>query len=59
MEIDFILLHGQLRPLREAATGEIGLIILEEGVTGHLPELDRQPGAAVFTAGLIPATCES
>jgi hypothetical protein len=59
MEIEFILFHSQLSRLQNPATGEIGLIMLEKGVTRQLPGLHRLPGAAVFTAGLIPVAGES
>jgi hypothetical protein len=55
MEIDLVFFHGQLRGLGKPAAGEIGLIVLEKGVTGQLAHLHFPPGAAVITAGLIPA----
>jgi hypothetical protein len=56
MKIEFVFFHRELRGLRHPAAGEVGLVILKKGITGQLPHVYFPPGAAVFTAGLIPAT---
>jgi hypothetical protein len=37
MEIEFIFFHRQLSDLVPAAAGEIGGMVLEEGITGQWP----------------------